>query len=68
MRVERAEDQGASSPSSPASAAQTPGGLDEDGATGASANSSVSKHRESSGATPVCPASASPEEGTSGEL
>lgn len=68
MPVERAEDQGPSSLSSPASAALTPGGLDEDGATGGSANSSFSKDRQSSEATPVCPASAGPEEGTSGEL
>lgn len=68
MAVEGAEEQGASSPSSPASAAQTPGGLDEDGATGVSENTYVSKRRQSSEATPVCPAGAGPEEGTSGEL
>lgn len=68
MPVERAEDQGPSFLSSPASAALTPGGgLDEDGTTGGSANSSFSKDTQSS-ATPVCPASAGPEEGTSGEL
>lgn len=68
MPVERAEDQGPSSLSSPASAALTPGGLVEDGATGGSANSSFSKDRQSSEATPVCPASAGPEDGPSGEL
>lgn len=68
MPVEGTEDQGLSSLSSPASAALTLGGLDEDGATGGSANCSFSEDRRSSEATPVCHASAGPEEGTSGEL
>lgn len=67
MPAERPEDQGASSLSSPASAALTPGGLDEDGATGGSANRAFPKDTQSPEATPVCAASAGPEEGTSGE-
>lgn len=67
MPVERSEDQGSPSLSSPASAALTPGGLDEDGATGGSANSSFSKDCQSFEATAVYPGNAGPEEGTSGE-
>lgn len=68
MPVERSEEQGSSSLSSPASAALTPGGFDEDGATGGSANSSFSKDRQSSGATAVYPGNAAPQEETGGEL
>lgn len=68
MPVERLEDQGSASLSSPASAALTPGGLDEDGATGGSANSSFSNDCQSFEATTVYPGNAGPEEGTSGEL
>eukprot|EP00066_Takifugu_rubripes_P002330 XP_003964192.1 PREDICTED: DNA excision repair protein ERCC-6-like [Takifugu rubripes] len=66
MPVERSEDQGSPSLSSPASAALTPGGFDEDGATGGSANSSFSKDCQSFEATAVYPGNAGPEEGTSG--
>lgn len=68
MPVERSEDQGSASLTSPASAALTPGGLDEDGATGGSANNSFSKDCQSFEATAVYPGNAGPEEGTSGEL
>lgn len=67
MPVERSEEQGSSSLSSPASAALTPGGFDEDGATGGSANSSFSKDGQSSEATAVYSVNDGPEEGTSGE-
>lgn len=64
MSVERAEDEGPSSVSSPGSPVLTPEGLDEDGATGGSAYSSFSNTK----AAPVCYANPGPEEGTSGEL
>lgn len=68
MPVERSEDQGLSCLSSPASAALTPGGADEDGATGGSAVCSLLEKTCGSEATAAYPANAGPEEGTSGEL
>lgn len=68
MPVERSEGQGLSCLSSPASAALTPGGADEDGATGGSAVCSLLENTRGSEATAAYPANAGPEEGTSGEL
>ncbi|XP_070772198.1 DNA excision repair protein ERCC-6 [Enoplosus armatus] len=66
MPVEGSEDQVPSSLSSPASAALTPGGTEEDGATGGSAVCSFPENSQGSEAAAAYPANTGPEEGTSG--
>ncbi len=68
MPVEGSEDQVPSSLSSPASAALTPGGTEEDGATGGSAVCSFPQNSQGSEAAAAYPANTGPEEGNSGEL
>lgn len=62
MPIDGSEDQAPSSLSSPTSAALTPGGTDEDGATGGSAACS-----QGSEAAAAYPTNTGPGEGTSGE-
>ncbi|XP_070697451.1 DNA excision repair protein ERCC-6 [Pempheris klunzingeri] len=66
MPVEGSEDQVPSSLSSPASAALTPGGTEEDGATGGSAVCSLPENSQGTEAAAAYPANTSPEEGNSG--
>ncbi|KAI3363158.1 hypothetical protein L3Q82_011808, partial [Scortum barcoo] len=67
MPVEGSEDQVPSSLSSPASAALTPGGTEEDGgATGGSADSSFPQNSQGAEAAAAYPANTGPEEGNSG--
>ncbi|XP_051272722.1 DNA excision repair protein ERCC-6 [Dicentrarchus labrax] len=66
MPVEGLEDQVPSSLSSPASAALTPGGTEEDGATGGSAVCSLPENSQGSEAAAAYPANTGPEEGNSG--
>lgn len=68
MPVEGSEDQGSPWLSSPASAALTPGGSEEDGATGGSAVCSLPNGSQGSEATALFPVNNGPEEGPSGEL
>lgn len=68
MPVEGSEDQGPSSLSSPASAALTPGGAEEDGAMGGSAVCSFPENNQGSEANAAYPTNTGPEEGNSGEL
>uniref|UniRef100_A0A8P4KE98 DNA excision repair protein ERCC-6 n=1 Tax=Dicentrarchus labrax TaxID=13489 RepID=A0A8P4KE98_DICLA len=62
MPVEGLEDQVPSSLSSPASAALTPGGTEEDGATGGSAVCSLPENSQGSEAAAAYPANTGPEE------
>ncbi|XP_010735853.3 DNA excision repair protein ERCC-6 [Larimichthys crocea] len=66
MPAEGSEDQVPSSLSSPASAALTPGGAEEDGATGGSAVSSLPQNIQGSEAAAAYPANTGPDEGNSG--
>lgn len=68
MPVEDSEDQVSSWLSSPASAALTPGGSEEDGATGGSAVCSLPRSSQGSEATALFPVNHGPDEGPSGEL
>lgn len=63
MPVEGSEDQRSSWLSSPASAALTPGGSEEDGTTGGS----VPRGSQGSEATALFPVNHAPDEGPSGE-
>lgn len=67
MPVEGSEDQGPSSLSSPASAALTPGGTEEDGAMGGSAVCSFPENNQGSEENAAYPTNTGPEEGSSGE-
>ncbi|XP_041645609.1 DNA excision repair protein ERCC-6 [Cheilinus undulatus] len=67
MPVEGSENQVPSSLSSPASAALTPGGTDEDGATGCSAVRSLPENSQGSEAAAAFPANTGPDEGNSGK-
>uniref|UniRef100_UPI0037E91CE4 DNA excision repair protein ERCC-6 n=1 Tax=Semicossyphus pulcher TaxID=241346 RepID=UPI0037E91CE4 len=67
MPVEGSEDQVPSSLSSPVSAALTPGGTEEDGATGGSAVCSFPENNQGSEAAAAYPANTGPEEGNSGK-
>ncbi|XP_054455945.1 DNA excision repair protein ERCC-6 [Anoplopoma fimbria] len=66
MPVDGSEDQVPSSLSSPASAALTPGGTDEDGSTGGSAVCSFPENSQGSEAAAAYPANTGPGEGNSG--
>ncbi|XP_029305529.1 DNA excision repair protein ERCC-6 isoform X2 [Cottoperca gobio] len=66
MPVDGSEDQVPSSLSSPASAALTPGGTEEDGATGGSAECSFPENSHGSEAASAYPANTGPGEGNSG--
>ncbi|XP_056291715.1 DNA excision repair protein ERCC-6 [Pseudoliparis swirei] len=66
MPVDGSEDQLPSSLSSPASAALTPGGTDEDGSTGGSAVCSFPENNQGSEAAAAYPANTGPGEGNSG--
>ncbi|KAM3606079.1 uncharacterized protein V6R79_010359 [Siganus canaliculatus] len=66
MPVEGSEEQVPSSLSSPASAARTPGGPEEDGAPGGSAVCPFPENTQSSEAAAAYPANTGPEEGHSG--
>ncbi|KAE8280586.1 DNA excision repair protein ERCC-6 [Larimichthys crocea] len=66
MPAEGSEDQVPSSLSSPASAALTPGGAEEDGATGGSAVSSLPQNIQGSEAAAAYPANTGPDESNSG--
>ncbi|TKS85519.1 DNA excision repair protein ERCC-6 [Collichthys lucidus] len=66
MPAEGSEDQVPSSLSSPVSAALTPGGAEEDGATGGSAVSSLPQNIQGSEAAAAYPANTGPDEGNSG--
>lgn len=70
MPVEGSEDQVPSSISSPASAALTPGGSEEDGAAGGSAVCSFPENSQGSEAAAAYSAypNTGPEDGNSGEL
>lgn len=68
MPVEGSEDQVPSSLSSPASAALTPGGAEEDGATGGSAVRSLPGNSQGTEAAAAYPDNTGPDEGNSGEL
>lgn len=68
MPVEGSQDQGSSSLSSPASAALTRGGTEDDGATRGSAVCSLPQNSQGSEATGAYPANTGPEDGNSGEL
>jgi len=68
MPVDGSEDQLPSSLSSPASAALTPGGTDEDGSTGGSAVCSFPENNQGSEAAAAYPANTGPGEGNSGEI
>ena len=67
MPVDGSEDQVPSSLSSPASAALTPGGTEDDGATGGSAVRSLPENSQGSEAAAAYPANTGPGEGNSGE-
>ncbi|XP_068579280.1 DNA excision repair protein ERCC-6 [Cebidichthys violaceus] len=66
MPVDGSEDQVSSCLSSPASAALTPGGTDEDGSTGGSAVCSFPENTQGSEAAAAYPANTGPGEGNSG--
>lgn len=68
MPVDGTEDQVPSSLSSPASAALTPGGTEEDGATGGSAVCTFPENSQAPEAAAAYPANTGPGEGNSGEL
>lgn len=68
MPVEGSEDQVPSSLSSPASAALTPGGVDEDGAAGGSGLCSFPDTSKGSESAAAFPANTGPGESNSGEL
>uniref|UniRef100_A0A7N6B823 DNA excision repair protein ERCC-6 n=1 Tax=Anabas testudineus TaxID=64144 RepID=A0A7N6B823_ANATE len=68
MPVDGSEDQVPSSFSSPASAALTPGGIEEDGATGGSVVCSFSAKSQGSEAAAAYPVTSGPGEGNNGEL
>lgn len=68
MPVNGSEDQVPSSFSSPASAALTPGGTEENGATGGSVVCSYSAKSQGSEAAAAYPVTTRPGEGNSGEL
>lgn len=67
MPAEGSEDQESSWLSSPASAALTPGGSEEDGTTGGSADCSLPRGSQGSEATALFPVNYGPDEGPSGE-
>ncbi|XP_037638840.1 DNA excision repair protein ERCC-6 isoform X2 [Sebastes umbrosus] len=67
MPVDGSEDQVPSSLSSPASAALTPGGAEDDGATGGSAVRSLPENSQGSEAAAAYPANTGPGEGNSGK-
>lgn len=68
MPVDGSEDQVPSSFSSPASAALTPGGTEEEGATGGSLVCSFSAKGQGSEAAAAYPVTDGPGEGDNGEL
>lgn len=68
MPVEGTEDQVPSSLSNPASAALTPGGLEEDGTTGGSAVCTFPENSQGSEAAAAYPANTGPGESRSGKL
>lgn len=68
VTLDGSEDQVPSSLSSPASAALTPGGTEEDGATGGSAMCSLPENSQGSEVAAAYPANTGPGEGNNGEL
>uniref|UniRef100_A0A667X223 DNA excision repair protein ERCC-6 n=1 Tax=Myripristis murdjan TaxID=586833 RepID=A0A667X223_9TELE len=68
MPVDGREDQEPSSLSSPASAALTPGGTEEDGTSRCSAVFSIPQNNQGSEAVAAYPINSGPEEGSSGKL